>query len=339
MNAPCGVGRSTNSAAEPAQPDRRACPAAPCSRATPGRSGQVQAGAGGGRARRDPGPHGQQRRGPRRGRSPSSSPVAGSAQMPPGARSPLLTTGDAGSGLPGAGRPSVSMRSSLPASEVGEAAAARLPPSPGGHEQRAVGLDADRAAVAGARRAGCRSAPVLGDSPGAMRTHRVAAGGGGVGVDELVLGVGRGEHERRSARRRRSRPPGRWPPSPGLVGRDPQDAAGGALGDERRRPAGQHHATADTGARHVATTCGSGSTHGRRHRAARRTVGAGVRLAGLGQRRLRAPAGPPSVAGCSRHGRGPASGNCAQPASRATSTSSAASDRPPHTRPDHAAAQ
>ena len=102
-------------------------------------------------------------------------PVAASAQTSPGACRPLPTTGDAGSGVPGAGRPNGSMRSSLPASEVGEAAAARSPPSPVATSRVPSGSTPTAPLLPDAPR-GMPPSTVLGTSPGAIRRTALPPG-------------------------------------------------------------------------------------------------------------------------------------------------------------------
>ena len=97
--------------------------------------------------------------------------VLPSAQTPPGARRPELKIGDAGSGLSAAGRPSVSIRRSFPASD----------PVSGGRPAEPVATsNALRPSVASApplSRAP-RGMPVrtgLGSSPGARRSTRLSS--------------------------------------------------------------------------------------------------------------------------------------------------------------------
>src|SRR5690242_9652238 len=110
-------------ALEPCRPTT-SVPGSAAQPATPGRSGQVQAGdAAAAAPGATPG-----RTASRTSRAPARSVtqltfVAGSGQTSPGECSPLPTIGEP-AGVPGAGRPKGSMRSSLPASEVGEVAAA-----------------------------------------------------------------------------------------------------------------------------------------------------------------------------------------------------------------------
>ena len=97
-----------------------------------------------------------------------------SVHTPLGARSPELNTGDAGSGLPWAGRPRVSTRSSLPASDPGAA------PSP----------PASPVATSSEPSTSTPSAPPLSVEPRGIPTSTGSGGSpGGDAHHPVVLGV------------------------------------------------------------------------------------------------------------------------------------------------------
>src|SRR4051794_40939889 len=116
VNVALSPGRRTNRAAVPVRA-MVTTPGWAVQPATPGWSGQVQAGGG-----RVPGTS-RCRTSWVAVRSVTQVMVLDlSVQMPPGACRPELSTGEAGSGLPAAGLPRVLIRSTLPASERGSAA-------------------------------------------------------------------------------------------------------------------------------------------------------------------------------------------------------------------------
>ena len=94
-----------------------------------------------------------------------------SVQTPPGARRPELKIGDAGSGLSEAGRPSVSIRSSFPASDPASAVSPAEPVAISSALRRSV-------ASAPPLSRGPRGIPVrtgFGSSPGARRSTRLSS--------------------------------------------------------------------------------------------------------------------------------------------------------------------
>ena len=255
-----------------------------------------------------------------------ASAVASSTHSPAGLFTPVLSTGERGSGLAVPGRPSVSMRSTFPASEPRQRAVfARVS---GRDEEQPVGVHAQRTRVV--RRAA--------RDPDEHRLRRLARGEphhpvvrrrGDVGVDEPVLRVRRRQHEpgepAAAARVHRIVVTTTGPPVP-----HPQHAAGRALADQRRQAVGQRRDRADR-------------RQARRHdlrirvgAARRSTRGAALgrvrwrwRLLGGGRAAAGGPPSSPTPSILSRQSRGPPSGNDAQPPSNRTA-SSAITPRPGH---------
>ena len=94
------------------------------------------------------------------------------AQTPPGASSPELYTGVFGSGLSGAGRPSVSIRSNLPASD---AASDGSPAAPVATSSAFLPSVASAPPLSREPR-GMPVSTGFGSSPGASRTTRLSVG-------------------------------------------------------------------------------------------------------------------------------------------------------------------
>ena len=188
---------------------------------------------------------------------PADAATPRSVHTPPGARSPELKIGEAGSGLPRAGRPRVSMRSSLPASDPAADPSPPAFPVATSSEPSTSTPSAPPLFVAPARDPDQHR---LGRLPGGDAHHPVVGRACSRRRRRAGPRRSRGRAPARSARRPRS---GRWArsrPAPGPMPRctrSTRPVARSATSAER--PSGST-AIALTGSRQVATTCGSGST-------------------------------------------------------------------------------